>query len=61
LVIVCIASATQDVLLKRGGNLFLDRSVYGHLNQLFVEHQLESEILRADVPPFKKAQPARKW
>lgn len=51
----------EDVLLKRGANLFLDRSVYGHLNQLLVEHQLESEILRADVPPFKKAQPARKW
>jgi hypothetical protein len=56
-----VCAVTQDVLLKRGANLFLDRSVYGHLNQLLVEHQLESEILRADVPPFKKAQPARKW
>lgn len=54
-------SILKDLGFHRGKKLKLERSLYEYLRQTFAENKVDSEILRGDVPPQKKARTSRKW
>jgi len=51
----------EDLFFSRGKPLFLSLPVYELLGTFITLHKLDDELLRADIPNYKKAQQSKLW